>query len=273
MTNDTEVTIRVPFVSNKMFLKTAGIYGANSENNWNFHESFSGFLCIRPVTKLMAPDTVSDNVSIVVWKWAEDVVVVEPKPLTSGPTQVYRPPPTASTAVEVLNVELQINIGNKTNENVISFFDSTDAETQNHDVLMKGCGEFIVNLRTLLRTFRTITDNWILQANTKTPITDLTNTTDAQGRDYMSYLSYLYRFYRGGRRYKFFNTTPLKQSQTCYIRSFLMPRNYSADEINVDGPSHITYPVINPVHEVEVPFYSQYRKIPIASSQLDSGGR
>nr|5CDD_A Chain A, Structural polyprotein, VP1 [Israeli acute paralysis virus] len=159
-----------------------------------------------------------------------------------------------------------INIGNKTNENVISFFDSTDAETQNHDVLMKGCGEFIVNLRTLLRTFRTITDNWILQANTKTPITDLTNTTDAQGRDYMSYLSYLYRFYRGGRRYKFFNTTPLKQSQTCYIRSFLMPRNYSADEINVDGPSHITYPVINPVHEVEVPFYSQYRKIPIAST-------
>nr|5LWG_C Chain C, VP3 [Israeli acute paralysis virus]5LWI_C Chain C, VP2 [Israeli acute paralysis virus] len=106
LTNDTEVTIRVPFVSNKMFLKTAGIYGANSENNWNFHESFSGFLCIRPVTKLMAPDTVSDNVSIVVWKWAEDVVVVEPKPLTSGPTQVYRPPPTASTAVEVLNVEL-----------------------------------------------------------------------------------------------------------------------------------------------------------------------
>nr|ACD01404.1 structural polyprotein [Israeli acute paralysis virus] len=266
LTNDTEVTIRVPFVSNKMFLKTAGIYGANSENNWNFHESFSGFLCIRPVTKLMAPDTVSDNVSIVVWKWAEDVVVVEPKPLTSGPTQVYRPPPTASTAVEVLNVELQINIGNKTNENVISFFDSTDAEMQNHNVLMKGCGEFIVNLRTLLRTFRTITDNWILQANTKTPITDLTNITDAQGRDYMSYLSYLYRFYRGGRRYKFFNTTPLKQSQTCYIRSFLMPRNYSADEINVDGPSHITYPVINPVHEVEVPFYSQYRKIPIAST-------
>nr|7BC3_C Chain C, Structural polyprotein [Kashmir bee virus] len=95
LTNDTEVTIKVPYVSNKMFMKTVGIYGAHDEDNWNFDESFTGFLCIRPITKLMAPDTVSQKVSIVVWKWAEDVVVVEPKPLTSGPTQVYNPPAVA----------------------------------------------------------------------------------------------------------------------------------------------------------------------------------
>lgn len=266
LTNDTEVTIKVPYVSNKMFMKTVGIYGANNENNWNFDESFTGFLCIRPITKLMAPDTVSQKVSIVVWKWAEDVVVVEPKPLTSGPTQVYNPPAVARDQVKQIDVSMQINLSNKTDENTISFFDSGDPERMNNEALMRGCGEQIVNLRPLLRTFRTINDNWSLAANTKTPITDLTNTTDAEGRDYMSYLSFLYRFYRGGRRYKFFNTTPLKQSQTCYVRSFLIPRNYTADEINTDGPSHITYPVINPVHEVEVPFYSQYRKIPIAST-------
>nr|QGN03907.1 CRPV capsid superfamily [Kashmir bee virus] len=266
LTNDTEVTIKVPYVSNKMFMKTTGIYGGNSENNWNFSESFTGFLCIRPITKLMCPDTVSDNVSIVVWKWAEDVVVVEPKPLLSGPTQVYNPPATTKEQAHIINVSMQINLTNKTDENEVRFFDSDDAEQQNSVALMKGSGEQVVNLRPLLRTFRTISDNWSLAANTKTPITTLTDTTDAEGRDYLSYLSFLYRFYRGGRRYKFFNTTPLKQSQTCYVRSFLIPRNYTADEINTDGPSHITYPVINPVHEVEVPFYSQYRKIPIAST-------
>nr|QJI52175.1 MAG: CRPV capsid superfamily protein [Dicistroviridae sp.] len=266
LTNDSEVTIRVPYVSNKMFMKTAGIYGANAENNWNFDESFTGFLCIRPITKLMAPDTVSDNVSIIVWKWAEDVVLVEPKPLISGPTQVYNPPVSTTARAEVIDVTMQINLTTKTDENSISFFDSSSAQAQNNIALMKGCGEQIVNLRTLLRTFRTISDNWSLQPQTKTPITDLTNATDSQGRDYMSYLSFLYRFYRGGRRYKFFNITPLKQSQTCYIKSMLIPRNYTADEINTDGPSHITYPVINPVHEVEVPFYSQYRKIPVAST-------
>lgn len=264
LTNDSEITIKVPYVSNKMFMKTTGIYGANSESNYNFAESFTGFLCIRPVTKLMAPDTVSDNVSIVVWKWAEDVVVVEPKPLTSGSTQVFDVP--ANPSDSIINVDMQINLRNKTDENIISFFDSTSANTQNANVLMKGCGEQIVNLRPLLRTFRAISDNWQLTADTKTPITKLTDNADTVGRDYMSYLSYLYRFYRGGRRYKFFNTAPLKQSQTCYLQSFLCPRNYTADEINIDGPTHITYPVINPVHEVEVPFYSQYRKIPIAST-------
>lgn len=266
LTEGTEVTIKVPYVSNKMFMKTTGIYGGNSESTWNFLESFTGFLCIRPVTKLMAPDTVSDNVSIVVWKWAEDVKLVEPKPLLSGPTQVFVPPAAPQSKAHIINVSMQINLSNKTDENQIRFFDSDNAEQQNNEALMKGCGEDVCNLRPLLRTFRTISDNWNLPANTKTPITNLTDTTDAEGRDYMSYLSYLYRFYRGGRRYKFFNTTPLKQSQTCYVRSFLIPRNYSADEINTDGPSHITYPVINPVHEVEVPFYSQYRKIPIAST-------
>lgn len=266
LTNDTEVTIKVPYVSNKMFMKTTGIYGANKENDWNFSESFTGFLCIRPITKLMCPDTVSDNVSIVIWKWAEDVVVVEPKPLLSGPTQVYNPPATTKATAHIINVSMQINLTNKTNENEVRFFDSDDAEQQNSVALMKGSGEQVVNLRPLLRTFRTISDNWNLPANTKTAITTLTDTTDSEGRDYMSYLSFLYRFYRGGRRYKFFNTTPLKQSQTCYVRSFLIPRNYTVDEINTDGPSHITYPVINPVHEVEVPFYSQYRKIPIAST-------
>lgn len=266
LTNDTEITIRVPYVSNKMFMKTTGIYGGNSESTWNFSESFTGFLCIRPVTKLMCPDTVSDNVSIVVWKWAEDVVVVEPKPLLSGPTQVYNPPATTRSKADIINVSMQINLINNTDENEIQFFDYGNASSMNAEVLMKGCGEQIVNLRTLLRTFRTISDNWNLAANEKTPITTLTDTVDAQGRDYISYLSYLYRFYRGGRRYKFFNITPLKQSQTCFVRSFLIPRNYKADEINTDGPSHITYPVINPVHEVEVPFYSQYRKIPIAST-------
>lgn len=266
LTNDTEITIRVPYVSNKMFMKTTGIYGGNKDNNWNFQESFTGFLCIRPITKLMCPDTVSDNVSIVVWKWAEDVVVVEPKPLLSGPTQVYNPPVTKNEKANIINVSMQINLTNKTDENEIKFFDYGNATTMNAEALMKGCGEQVVNLRTLLRTFRTISDNWSLAANVKTPITTLTDTVDAEGRDYLSYLSYLYRFYRGGRRYKFFNTTPLKQSQTCYVRSFLIPRNYTADEINTDGPSHITYPVINPVHEVEVPFYSQYRKIPIAST-------
>lgn len=257
LTNDTEVTIRIPYVSNKMFMKTNGIFGANSENTWDFSESFTGFLCIRPVTKLMAPDTVSDNVSIIVWKWAEDVALVEPRPLISHGTKIF------SVTPKLINVDMQINLSTKTENNSISFFNTDSATNQNNIALMKGSGEQVVNLRTLLRTFRCITDSWTLPANKKTKITDITDIADEDGRDYMSYLSFMYRFYRGGRRYKFYD---LLAKDNGFVQSTLIPRNTKQDPTNNDGPTHITYPKINPVHEVEIPFYSQYRKIPIAST-------
>jgi len=89
------------------------------------------------------------------------------------------------------------------------------------------------------------------------------------GLDYLDYLSYMYRFFRGGLRYKFFFTnTPVSSTNTfnsVYFQTSIFQNGSTYNNID-QGPSHITYPKLNPVHEVTVPYYSQYRKLPISVS-------
>lgn len=273
LTNDTEITIRIPYISEKVALTTKGYnVGYRQANIDDVANSIFGSLIIRPLTNLMAPATVADHVDVVVWKWAEDVVLMGPVNAGNVDSAIYGvthsgnnvdiefddlnqsiidamtfvPPKTT-----MKSVEFQINIGNVANGNVITLFPSTNVEQNNMEACGNIAGERIVNLRPLLRAFR----DWHTYPKTTKVTIDLQE--ESTKIDYMSYLSYMYRFFRGGVRYKAIVETEGK------TRSWLHP---GKTQSTTQAPSHLTFNAVNPVHEINIPYYSQYRKLPISST-------
>lgn len=306
LTNDTEVTIKIPFVSERLFLSTRGLNTGTKMPTMNdVAESIIGSLIIRPVSHLMHPETVKNQVDILVWKWAEDVVFS--CPINSGGTDLsiyVKEEEISFPSVTVIDIDrnilrklpisidgkqyplscgaatdkedngcddgfitnngdcirvsgiAQINIGNKAEANVITFFSTTNVEQENMNACKNAAGERLVNLRPLLRIFR----HYIEVDGQGQPI-NLTINAQAednrQAPDYLSYLSYMYRFFRGGFRYKI-----MSDGKT--VTSRLLEKQGDSGKLT---PSHITFPALNPVHEISVPYYSQYRKLPISSSE------
>lgn len=281
LTNDTEVTIRIPFVSEKLFLSTKGLNGGLSMPTISqVADSIIGSLVIRPISNLMCPATVKDEVSIIVWKWAEDVVLS--CPINSGgtdlsiydrdhvpefpdiymtdiPKEIVRNLPLEigpGVVEKKVCGSMQINIGNKAEGNVITFFSTTDVETENMNACKNAAGERLVNLRPLLRIFR----EYLSYTGTKEEgINEIINAQaedDKVRPDYLSYLSYMYRFFRGGFRYKIL-------SDGERVTTNLLENGQDSGKLT---PSHITFPSLNPIHEVAVPYYSQYRKLPISTN-------
>lgn len=303
LTNDSEITIRVPFISDRLALSTIGAnsYGEDGvmgpPNLNDIFDSMIGSLIIRPLTKLMAPDTVSDQVKVVIWKWAEDVQLLVPKEsnqLEIVPYEFERTPgltckrqkisdedmkvfiahwekdgkwvctsdPTTSMVFswgqyplcETRNATMQINISNEASGNSIDIFQDNNAGVSPNAVMGKIAGERLVNLRPLLRCFRSLGGITLDRAGQI-----LSERVYWNHKDYVSILSYLYRFSRGGYRYKFF----ADDNEQGQVMSTLV-KNYYKDHATSTGPSHMTYNNINPVHEIMIPYYSQYRKIPIS---------
>lgn len=303
LTNDTEVTIRIPFVTEHLFLSTKGLNGGqNLPTPEQVMESIIGALVIRPVTNLMCPDTVAKEVDIVVWKWAEDVVfscpvnaggtnlaiysrdikndfpdtypsdidheILRNLPAEIGGRQIMMncaateeggtdpcPDGFLTTDGKCLKVagSVQINIGNKAEGNVITFFQTTDIEGENMKACKNACGERIVNLRPLLRIFREYVKSEGVLNLTIDPQTE----DNLEDPDYLSYLSYMYRFFRGGFRFKI-------MSDGTRVTSRLTEK---ANDTGKLTPSHISFPSLNPIHEISLPYYSKYRKLPISSKE------
>ncbi|QBL75902.1 putative structural polyprotein [Solenopsis invicta virus 12] len=291
LTNDTEVTIRIPFVSEKLFKSTKGLNsGVSMPTPQMVADSIIGSLVIRPVSNLMCPETVSQNVKIIVWKWAEDVVLTCPVNASDADLSIYNGEVPTGTPdlyitdipkdiVRKLPVELpvvkpgdpiktedkvcktkgsmQINIGNTAEGNVVTFFSTTNIEQENMNACKNASGERIVSLRPLLRVFRNYKDIE-READQELHYTiDSQEEDDKVHPDYLSYLSYMYRFFRGGFRYKIISDGTMVETQ-------LTEHNGTVGKLT---PSHITFPNLNPMHEVSVPYYSQFRKLPISSSQ------
>ncbi len=308
LTNDTEVTIRVPFVSEKLFKRTISANKRASQIDGtipppspeDIFDSMIGSLVIRPVSNLLAPETVADSVHILVWKWAEDVVFGIPKPPTQDDLKIYDGSVKGSAAAcpqniifpdnaivtipignnkcpnqRIKQVTMQINISNKADSNVITFFDTTRIETENMNACKNALGERIVSLRPLLRCFRNILKiggNLELPSEKAEPAIEWGKPFihDFQEdfmekptffTDYVSYLSYMYRFFRGGNRIKFITTKVENQGEIPHLFSNIANKGVNRPST---GPSHMTFQELNPVHEVTVPYYSQYRKLPIS---------
>lgn len=271
LTNDSEVTIRVPYISEKLFLSTRGLNtGASNPTIDDVANSIIGSLVVRPLTNLMAPETVSDKVQVVVWKWAEDVVLAGPITASNTDLAIYNvtaldeyvPVPFDTLPHDTIrklkyagehsesltqSVELQINLENTTGGNVITLFDSVNVDGENMKACKNAAGERLVNLRPLLRCFR----EWSVRNENEFTLDVQKESTTI---DYLSFLSYMYRFFRGGMRYKILNSQGV-------VKSYLHPGSHSGTTM---APSHLTVASMNPFHEISVPYYSQYRKLPIS---------
>lgn len=297
ITNDTEVTVKIPYVSDQLFKSTCGVVrdvgmapDGITPNTVKIDESYIGTLVIREVNPLAAPETVSQNVELLIWKWAEDVVLNAPQTNMTNGNQIWDPSQLDIASRARRDVEMQINIGNVASGNEVVFFDSAPQGVQNMDALKMACGERIMNLRSLLRCFRLAPFGQNYETKDVSPIEFSGETGNLQtitpnfqekthGFDYCSYISYMYRFFRGGYRVKLFFLDQYDKetaaggkvvdTTSCAMQSWLSPVQFGAATVargnRHEGPTHRTYANINPVHEISLPYYSQYRKLPISA--------
>jgi hypothetical protein len=215
-----------------------------------------------------------------VWKWAEDVVLTNPIPSTDEDLIIYKTQagdPTQCIPVSMRTISestlrnltysatkvkasMQINLGNLASGNVFTFFETTQVEKNNMNACAMASGERIVSLRPLTRAFRKTST-----IGNDTYLISVQDSFSSSSTDYIDYLSYMYRFFRGGMRYKIEGmggdrmTSGLVQNDVSNSDVPNVP-----EAISVTSPSHITYPNLNPFHEISLPFYSQYRKLPIS---------
>ncbi|UQS94387.1 MAG: structural polyprotein [Corattcep virus 1] len=231
ITNEAEVVIKIPFFSDAYMLPVGDRF------------SSLGILQIRSISALVAPSAVNGNVDILVWKWMEDPVFAVP---SADDVETY-------VIDNKERVEMQIMIGNTVSSaKTVTFFPKNN-DIGKAKVLGSVCGEVIDNLRYLTRASRyiktvTIPDGGAIGLSLY----------DQIQTDYVGFISQMYRYARGGMNYKLFavgsSVNPLLglRSRLTFNRG-----------LTERTPTHITYPAINPVHEISIPFYSKYKRIPV----------
>lgn len=160
--------------------------------------------------------------------------------------QPFEPVDISSVSFTVLeNVWMsQIRVeeeGNATNVTTLQSVQKSDM------VLTQVGGETVVNLRYLTRSHRPTELNNLVAGE---PLyLNFYGSNNLIETDMLTYFSYMYRMMRGGVRYKIFvnNTTGKLYSAL-------------ADTIRPGLISHTTYNNLNPVHEIEIPYYNQNRR-------------
>nr|QKW94202.1 structural polyprotein [PNG bee virus 2] len=197
-----------------------------------------GILAFRVITPLSAPDTVSPNIYINVWKWYENVAVAGPIARDFKVTIEEEP--------TVLKAVLQVNAEREMTSEKIVFGKMNSPET-----LMDSCkavsGEMIVNLRAATRGCR-IQDELV---DTSVPIKI---SSDLPG--YLGVCASIFRFYRGGINIKAISTNKMPFFST------LVDEDSDTFGAYSNAPSHFTDPTITPIHEISIPYYETCRRMP-----------
>lgn len=255
LSENSSIVVKIPFLSKFDYLNTVDIGDGSGIEARPERFSF-GTLSIGALAPLLGPATVSDTVDIIVWKWFEDLELAEPTSVTSYCVGVP-----ASRITREVSCDIQINLMNRDEENVVIF---NNPITDNSLIHAEQCiGEKITNCRQLLRMHRKA---YVVNNGSEvTPFRDIaaggTNFTYAN-KDYVTYLSRMYRFFRGGFSVKIFSNVVNSDvyMTTCLRRRLGRQLDNSANAENT--PTHRTVPILNPFHEVRIPFYSQtYRRV------------
>jgi hypothetical protein len=203
------------------------------------NKAATGVIVIRALSPLSAPDTVSNFVSINVWKWATNVSFA--CPVSMGTTVPDFP---------VVNATLQGIVRNEEQDIQTIVFGKNNSSGNALDACQVVAGEMCFNLRQATRAHRLFPN----QIGDKTLLN--TNVIGGFG-GFVGLSANIFAFYRGGLSYKLVPTSQYRQIDS--IRTTIT-RTFNNKPASFDACSHTTYPRLNPFHEVQVPFYSQTRR-------------
>lgn len=234
ITNDTEVTVRIPFVLDKLF--------------GDMNLDCLGYLVLQELNPLVSSSTVESIVDVVVYHYCENVLFTHP--VVRNTYSV-----TSANKYRKMIGKLQINLTNKQSDNVVTFFTEGDEHALNMEALKTVSGDHISNMRNLCRAFRYI-ERFTTPSHVFSPL------DDREGKDYISLLSYLYRMFHGGFRIKALSNS----DSTTVIRSEL---NINGEPSNNYAPFNYTFTQLNAVHEVSIPFYSTVRRLVMGVPNID----
>lgn len=232
ITEQNEMSFEIPYMHRNILLRETD------------PEDCVGTLVVRVVSPLTCPDTVSQSIKILVWKFATDVALANPHPRWHTPLSVGNP-------TEPKPATRQINVTNEPKGTYYVVFDKGNDFMSTLDAVTLVAGETCVNMREATRAFRR-TSPLLKGVGQDVPL--VSNLLDYKSGGYLGWCSNVFYFYRGGLSYKFLTNSGkglYSWLSTQYSGLYVEPA-FSA-------PFHIT-PGNNPIHEVSVPFYSQTRR-------------
>jgi hypothetical protein len=245
ITEQSEMSFEIPYV-HKYLMMSNQIVDLRATDV--FKQPTTGTLVIRVVSPLSCPDTVSQSIKILIWKFATNPAVAFPQPRRHLPlNEIPTGPRTFRSA------QLQINVTNEPKGTMYRVFDDENQLEDNLSATKTVAGEMCTNLREATRAYRVHkTGLYYIDAEAKTAVCP--NVIDFRTGGYLSVCSYIYYFYRGGIGFKIVDK--LGSGIISHLATFNL-RNLQEDFS--DSPFHIT-PSNNPIHEISVPFYSQTRR-------------
>lgn len=220
ITDKDEIEFVIPYMHSQLVQHSVGVSGA------------IGYLQIRVVAPLTAPDTVSSSIYLHVWKWYENACVAGASGLR---LETWDGSETRKAVLQV-NTERE-----EVSPNVV--FGATNSESSLIDACSTVCGEMCVNLRESTRSFR--------EASKLADSTQVITMVNTSLGGYLEMCSNIYAFYRGGLSFKI-----IAKDSSEPVFSTL-----SFGGKDGDLPSHFTASSVTPIHEVSVPYYTGYRRV------------
>jgi len=234
ISQESELEICIPYMFTRPMLRSVVESVSTDESTFGL-----GRIAVTSVSPLIHPDSVANSIGIVITKSARNCqfagllsrdkglhLATDESPV--GPTEVY--------------AHLQIAVGTTVNNPKFVVFGETNSDEVNTTEYV--CGEQLTSLRQLVKSHQ-FASGLIEAINTFTPF------CGASWRTYLSRFAPMYGYYRGGTSFKIVDNSGQFNIITSQIQ---------LDGEEGIGARHITNTIINPFHEIQVPFYGTCRR-------------
>jgi hypothetical protein len=233
ISQESELEICVPYMFTRPMLRSVLDSAPADESTFGL-----GTIAVTSISPLIHPDSVASEIGIVVSKYAKNCQFAG---LVSR-SKTLRLATNETPVSNEVNAHLQIAVGTVVNNPKFVAFGETNSDQINTTEYV--CGEQLTSLRQLVKSHQFAT-------HLPDEVTDLAQPCGASWDTYLGRFAPMYGFYRGGMSYKVF-----------YVDSNI---NTITSQIHLDGERgigarHITKTVLNPFHEIQVPFYGTCRR-------------
>lgn len=286
-----EIEFEIPFTSVVPWLQADIPSGSAT----SLLRTTCGIVAIEILNPLVAPTTVADTVDVNVWvAGGSDFELARPSINKWVPVSLATP----TTMVAQVGAQQQSS-GFNDFVPAAKMFNMTTSDTVALDAL--SIGESVRNLRCLIKRFGLKYFGNIATANSRLVIPctfgkapNVFEQDESQAVTPCEYFSYLYRFYRGSFNYKgFFRVRTytytaggleLAVQEQAQIRTTNTTTSLPVFDVAFQntisefdptfggGFTHTTFTVVNPTHEVNVPYYGTTSMLPIWGSGTSTTG-